>query len=454
MARDGGRRKRPAPAPTGAATGVGTAERPRPPAGLLRPDDVLELQRTAGNRAVSDAISVQRAGPGTGTVAPARQQLDRALSSMDFVAIAAVKDFSLATDPERLTMLRALATVHKMGRLESGATKRIWQSFGNRLAVVASEQSALWDLCQSKGAKLPTSWLGAGQGSRKFDFTEQVGGNVFVGTGAYEYRVKADAIVVTVGMNFKPDRGVTVPTNTWFGYITSTWNRFSAVNQADPTRKKHIDFQPVAGRGHEIQVSAGTGRANAGHYYVGDSRAPTSIPHEFGHLIGLEDEYERDRADYERVTGERVPAGSGDVAGATTIARQLREALYKKEKFFEWHTTAVRRRMAAVNRVLAAHHIVVNYQRGRSPITHEIAAQYKNMFGVELSADVMKKVDKGGTEFSDWRERFLGTFQYTSTSIMGDMSDHTHPVAARHVRAFSDFVQRLLGGRWTPKEER
>jgi hypothetical protein len=226
------------------------------------------------------------------------------------------------------------------------------------------------------------------------------------------------------------------------------------VNQADPTRKKHIDFQPVAGRGHEIQVSAGTGRANAGHYYVGDSRAPTSIPHEFGHLIGLEDEYERDRADYERVTGERVPAGSGDVAGATTIARQLREALYKKEKFFEWHTTAVRRRMAAVNRVLAAHHIVVNYQRSRSPITHEIAAQYKNTFGVELSADVMKQVDKGGTEFSDWRERFLGTFQYTSTSIMGDMSDHTHPVAARHVRAFSDFVQRLLGGRWTPKEER
>ena len=160
MARDGGRRKRPAPAPTGAATETGTAERPRPPAAVLRPDDVLDLQRSAGNRAVTDAIGVQRAGPGT--VAPARQQLDRALSSMDFVQIAAVKDFSLATDPERLTMLRALATVHQMGGLESGATKRIWQSFGNRLAVVASEQSMLWDLCQAKGAKLPTSWLGAG----------------------------------------------------------------------------------------------------------------------------------------------------------------------------------------------------------------------------------------------------------------------------------------------------
>jgi len=452
MARDGGRRKRPAPAPTGAATETGTAERPRPPAAVLRPDDVLGLQRSAGNRAVTDAIGVQRAGPGT--VAPARQQLDRALSSMDFVQIAAVKDFSLATDPERLTMLRALATVHQMGGLESGATKRIWQSFGNRLAVVASEQSMLWDLCQAKGAKLPTSWLGAGQGKRKFDFTEQVGGNVFGGTGAYEYRVKADAIVVTVGMNFKPDRGVTVPTATWFGYITSTWNRFSAVNDADPTQKKRIDFQPVAGRGHEIQVSAGTGRANAGHYYVGDARATQSVPHEFGHLIGLEDEYERDRADYERVTGERAPAGSGDVAGATTIARQLRAALYKEEKVFEWHSTAVRRRMAAVNQVLATHHIVANYQAGRTAQTNEVAAQYKNTFGVELSADVMKQVDKSADEFSNWREQVLGTFQYTNTSIMGDMSDHTHPVAARHVRAFSDVVQRLLGGRWTPKEER
>ena len=73
---------------------------------------------------------------------------------------------------------------------------------------------------------------------------------------------------------------------------------------------------------------------------------------------------------------------------------------------------------------------------------------------MELSADVMKQVDKSADEFSDWRERVVGTFQYTNTSIMGDMSDHTHPVAARHVRAFSDLVQRLLGGRWTPKEER
>ena len=281
-----------------------------------------------------------------------------------------------------------------------------------------------------------------------------MGGNVFGGTGAYEYRVKADAIVVTVGMNFKPDRGVTVPTATWFGYITSTWNRFSAVNDADPTQKKHIDFQPVAGRGHEIQVSAGTGRANAGHYYVGDARATQSVPHEFGHLIGLEDEYERDRADYERVTGERAPAGSGDVAGATTIARQLRAALYKEEKVFEWHSTAVRRRMAAVNQVLATHHIVANYQAGRTAQTNEVAAQYKNTFGVELSADVMKQVDKSADEFSNWREQVLGTFQYTNTSIMGDMSDHTHPVAARHVRAFSDVLQRLLGGRWSPKEER
>lgn len=429
---------------------------------------LIRLQRTAGNRAAVAALNVQRddldggvALPGglsseTSTERapdPARQKIDRALRTMDFLEIDAITDFGPATDAERLRMIAALATVHQMIDLERDATRRLWMSFGGRLAVVASEQSVLWDLCQSKGATLPSSWLGTGVGNRTVKVSEQVGANMFGVTGAYEYRVTTDSIVITVGMNFQPDRGVSVPTSTWFGFINSTWNHFSAVNQADPTQRKKIELRPVTGRGHEIQVSAGTGRANAGHYYAADPRASTAVPHEFGHLIGLEDEYERDRPDYERVTGQRVPAGSGDAAGATTIAQGLRNALYLGEKFFEWHSTAKRRRMRAVEAVLAANHIVADYQRGENPITHEVAQQYRATYGVELSADVAKKVDGGDDEFSSWREKVVGTFQYTNTSIMGDMSEHTHPVAARHVRAFSNLVQGFLGGSWVPMED-
>lgn len=286
----------------------------------------------------------------------------------------------------------------------------------------------------------------------KVDVDEQVGGTVYGVRGAYAWRLTPDALVIDVGMNFKPDKGVTVPVAKWFGFITSTWNHFSAVNQADPRRKKRIDFNPIAGRGHDIQVSAGTGRANAGRYFVADTRENVAVPHEFGHLVGLEDEYERDAGDYQRVAGAPA-AGSGDKATAEVIAKGIRSALYKGEDFFEWHSTAVRRRMRAVEKVLADNHIPVDYQRGESPTTREVAVQYKALFGVEMSRDFMKKIDIDKTEFNDWREMVLGSFQYTSTSIMGDMSDHTHPVDARHVRGFVAHVQAGLGGTWVAQKD-
>jgi len=283
---------------------------------------------------------------------------------------------------------------------------------------------------------------------------EQVGGQVYEVRGGYTWRIRPDAIVVDVGMNFNPDRGVAVPTNTWFGYIRSTWNHFSAVNQAAPSEKKRIDFNPVAGSGHDIQVSAGDGRANAGHYYVGDSRGSDTIPHEFGHLIGLEDEYERDRRDFQRVTGSVPAAGSGQTALAQTIARGIHDGLFLEEKTFELHRTAERRRMAAVNKVLADNHIAANYQAGRSALTAEVANQYRALYAAEISAHFMSQIDTDNDEFNNWREQVLGTFQFTSTSLMGDMSDHTHPVQDRHVRAFAGHVQQALGrGTWVPQQD-
>jgi uncharacterized protein YyaL (SSP411 family) len=53
MARDGGRRKRPAPTPTGAATETGTAERRRPPAAALRPDVALLRDKPQTDKATA-----------------------------------------------------------------------------------------------------------------------------------------------------------------------------------------------------------------------------------------------------------------------------------------------------------------------------------------------------------------------------------------------------------------
>jgi hypothetical protein len=285
---------------------------------------------------------------------------------------------------------------------------------------------------------------------------EQVGANVFTVQGGYRYWITPTAIIVGVGMNFKPDSGVTVPVNQWFQYIRNTWNRFSAVNELNPSQRKQIVFVPMQGKGHDIRVSAGDGRANAARYYASDSRASVSVPHEFGHLIGFQDEYERDIADYSQVAaGATTISGgpAGTPATARAIATAIHDALFLSESFWERHRTAERRRMRAVEKVLADNHIAVDYQRGESIITHEIAAQYWDLYKAELSRHVMTQIDSSEQEFSDWRERVVGSFQYTSTSIMGDMSDHTHPVAARHVRAFATYIEEALGyGRWVPRE--
>jgi hypothetical protein len=439
------------------------------------------LQQIVGNRALGRAITVQRDPPEGGTpaadagVAPPatadagapsggvaqtpRQQIDAALREHTSAAVAAVSDFAPAADDEKLSMINILLGLGALGPTDAGSVRRIWQGWGAQLPVKAVEQSALWERCNTAGAALPESWLGGAAGHRDIAVREQVGGTVYTASGAYDYRIMADSIVVTVNMNFNPDAGVTVPTGTWFGYITSTWNRFDAVNLTDPTQKKRIEFRPTAGAGHNIQVSLDpNGRANAGHYYADDSRAPQSIPHEFGHLIGLEDEYERDSADFARVTDAPVPAGSGETESAKTIATGIHDGLMLPERVFEWHSTAVKRRQQAVQAILAANHITPNYQAGQSPLTHEVSTQYKELFGHEMSVDVMDRIQTRfdvwhDDELQAWREQVLGTFQYTDTSIMGDMSDHAHPVAPRHVRAFAQIVGTFLGhGDWQPKE--
>ena len=128
------------------------------------------------------------------------------------------------------------------------------------------------------------------------------------------------------------------------------------------------------------------------------------------------------------------------------------------EEVFEWHSTAVKRRQAAVQAVLAANHIVADYQRGENPLTHEVSAQYIQLYGHEMSVDVMDRIQTRfdtwhDEELQTWREQVLGTFQYTNTSLMGDMSEHAHPIAPRHVRAFAQIVQTFLQhGDWQPKE--
>jgi hypothetical protein len=453
---------------------------------------LADLQHTVGNRAVSGLVAtmLQRdtgtptttppvsgttTTGGSGTPPPTTPptptrppDLQRALTDRTPEAINAVRDFGPATDPERLSLIQAMCG----GALDTAGAatvRRIWESFGSRLPQVASDNNTLWDQCNQRGAHLPDSLLGTGIGHRDIRYTETVGGWQYGVHGIYDYRVVHDAIQVKVPINFAPDSGVSAPVDTWFGYIRSTWNHYSAVNRDNPTEKKAIDFQPTqSGGGQRVQVTAGDGRANAGRWYVGDSRAANTIPHEFGHLIGLEDEYELRHSDYVRVTGEEPQAGSGDRAGAQRIATAMHDALYQGEHWYERHKTAVRRRMDAVTRVLTANTIPRYYS---TPQSRQVAQEYQRAYSHELADDIVRQIDADPGDrgvFRDWREGVCGVFEYTNTSLMGnpdyqpsppDPSRATagheqHAVQPRHVRQFSTLVQDFVRhGTWNPVED-
>jgi hypothetical protein len=456
---------------------------------------VLHYQQLAGNRAVSDLVAptLQREGPDGGVPAttPAAAaptdggapaggvqedphvQVRRAFSEHTVDAVAAVTDYTVVSDGERLALLEILLAASPMNALASGAARRIWQAFPD-VPLAASDYSAMWERCNVAGASLPESWLGAGAGHASFTLNENVHGSDFVAEVAYGYRITRDAITVKVGYTFTPDAGVTVPEGAWFGFIRSTWNHYTAVNQVDRTQKRRIEFQPGPGADHAVVVHAGEGRANAGEFYQNDAGAPNTIPHEFGHHVGLEDEYERSAADFRRVAEQdpAAPASAVEAPDAPAIATEIRGAIMLEEHRLETHGTAVERRMGALNRVMYRHPELIqtfptNVGNAKS---RAVAAAYQLAYGTELWADIANQIDRNPGEsllntsvgnFDSWRETMIGGFQFTSTSIMGapelavaGTEEHTHPVQPRHVRHFAELVQGFLGhGSWVPEAD-
>jgi len=88
-----------------------------------------------------------------------------------------------------------------------------------------------------------------------------------------------------------------------------------------------------------VEVAPGTGRATSGMWYVDNNNNARSVPHEFGHLIGLQDEYRLRPDDYRRVTGHEPAVG--DATGPAglapaTVAANLRAALIARNVAKAW----------------------------------------------------------------------------------------------------------------------
>jgi hypothetical protein len=188
-------------------------------------------------------------------------------------------------------------------------------------------------------------------------------------------------------------------------------------------------------------------------------------PHEFGHLLGLQDEYNTGPEQYTIITGEQPPIGvtdapkdaTGQPVAPATIAAEIRAAVTSNPK---------NQRGAKAQAV-----VDTKYSLAQGGFAQRVALAYEQANAGQLlredngpSGPVIVNDPAGHIE-DDIAARIPGRnspetaatapFGYSNRSLMGEMQSfnspvntHDHPIAERHVRHFAELVGRNRPGAW------
>lgn len=282
---------------------------------------------------------------------------------------------------------------------------------------------------------------------------EEVGGARYGLTSRYGYQITDTKMQVTVKVNFT---GL-APAPSWFGHVPATWNKYAAVRDV-PTRKvMPIDFEMVRGTGAEamtVNVNAGNARANAGQWYLGDPDPASTIAHEYGHLVGLQDEYQLHPGDFVRATGREPPAGqTTGPAGQTPaqVATALQTAIVARNDVNARAAVAGMAMGAWSQRVVQAYAALpagtafpaLPAIPGPNGHPARVAGATTGNLARDLETALRDTLDKYET---------IQVLTYSSGSVMGDTNrvtdTHDHGAQPRHVAEFVGIIGRALGGTW------
>jgi peptidoglycan hydrolase-like protein with peptidoglycan-binding domain len=231
--------------------------------------------------------------------------------------------------------------------------------------------------------------------------------------------------------------------------IQKVWNVFAAVESPVPPAPARppveIDFQPTEASpaDNTVTLIKGTGQTDSEHYFLDGIKDITQVAaHEFGHHIGLPDEYQQSAADHLRQTGEAAPVGEvrGD-AEPVDIARELHTAVHSAP------------RAGRGDKALA---VVQGHGLEQGAFSQQVARRYVVLFGIGVVDDVNANVDEAPTEGELTKQRLCTRpFLYTADNVMGGAETANGPnallVEPRHVRHLARIVAAGLGGIWEPK---
>jgi hypothetical protein len=297
-----------------------------------------------------------------------------------------------------------------------------------------------------------------------------VEGSQYGGPTRFTWRLHPDRFEVTVNIRFTgaPNHPMVA---TWRQQMMNAWNRFRLADDDHPGTELPIRFVVGTGSPADATVNvivtppgAQPGRSDAGNYHTGDTDAALA-PHEFGHLLGLQDEYNTGPEQYTIITGEQPFIGavdaptdsSGNPVSPTTIAAEIRAAVT---------SSPANQRGPKAQAVVAT-----KYGLAQGGFAQRVAIAYE-----QANAGQLRREDNGPSGpvivndpaahiEDDIAARIPGRtgpetaatapFGYSNRSLMGEMQSfnspvntHDHPIAERHVRHFAELVGRNRPGAW------
>jgi len=294
-------------------------------------------------------------------------------------------------------------------------------------------------------------------------WTEELGGATFGKTGGnasrYAWEISGNRMLVTVKVNFT---GL-APIASWFDHVPAAWNTFKAVRATPPARSVNLDFRMIRGTGGDamtVNVQQGTpqDRSTAGKWFRADTQPAFTIPHEFGHLIGLQDEYQQHAGDYVRSTGHEPPVGVTTAPPGQTpasIAQVLQAAMVARSDVNAFAAApglgmapgAFAQRVVAAYAALPVQVVPAQAAVPAAPGVPAVPA----LPAYPLTGGLVRDLDRSLPNTNP-RYDTIQVFTYTSGSVMGDPGRapdiHDHGAAPRHVAEFVAILGRSQGGTW------
>jgi hypothetical protein len=251
------------------------------------------------------------------------------------------------------------------------------------------------------------------------------------GHGIFDYALHTNELEISVPVKFIPQKGVTPPYALWNSQIDATWNKFALIETTGKHKIPiHMAYRDDPSAEREIEVHAPTGdpvkdRANAGKYVT--NMKADAAPHEFGHLIGLADEYQRFHDDFKAVTGyTKVGPENKSDKTEEEIASLLFDA---------FHLDDETKRAPEVTKILKDVGLIVNGRPQQGTFAQAVMAEYDSAYGKSrtLVATMRDLLPRPG------RWTIQTVFSFASRTVMGDptglggSSTHDHAVEPRHL---------------------